>query len=62
MEKNLDRLLSQLVEEIERVEVNKIQFGKVMTTIKDKVDLAKFPAIASDIIDYLPEAIKKSGG
>lgn len=51
MEKNLDRLLSQLVEEIERVEVNKIQFGKVMTTIKDKVDLAKFPAIASDIID-----------
>ncbi|TFG35093.1 DNA double-strand break repair nuclease NurA [Candidatus Thorarchaeota archaeon] len=51
MDKNLDRLLSQLVEEIERVEVTKHQFGKVMTLIKEKINLTKFPAIASNIID-----------
>ena len=50
MDKNLDRLLSQLVEEIERIEVTKNQFGRVMTLIKDKIMLTKFPAIASNII------------
>ena len=51
MDKNLDRLLSQLVEEIERIETTKNQFGKVMERIKDTINLAKFPAIASSIID-----------
>jgi len=51
VDKNLDRLLSQLVEEIERIETTKIQFGKVMERIKDTINLAKFPAIASSIID-----------
>ncbi len=51
MDKNLDRLLSQLVEEIERIETTKNQFGKVMERIKDTINLAKFPAIASSIIE-----------
>ncbi len=51
MDKTLDKLLSQLVEEIERVEETKNQFGKVMVTIKDKIDISKFPAFASSIID-----------
>jgi len=51
VDKNLDRLLSQLVEEIERIETTKNQFGKVMERIKDTINLAKFPAIASSIID-----------
>lgn len=51
MDKNLDKLLSQLVEEIERIETTKNQFGKVMERIKDTINLAKFPAIASSIIE-----------
>ena len=51
MEKNLDVLLSQLVEEIERVEVTKHQFGKVMMLIKDKINTSKFPILASNLID-----------
>jgi hypothetical protein len=51
VDKNLDRLLSQLVEEIERIETTKNQFGKVMERIKDTINLAKFPAIASSIIE-----------
>lgn len=51
MDKTLDKLLSQLVEEIERVEVTKKHFGKVMSLIKGKINISKFPAIASDIID-----------
>ena len=51
MDKTLDKLLSQLVEEIERVEVTKKHFGKVMSLIKNKINISKFPAIASDIID-----------
>ena len=51
MDKNLDRLLSQLVEEIERIETTKNQFGKVMERIKNTINLAKFPAIASSIIE-----------
>jgi hypothetical protein len=51
VDKTLDKLLSQLVEEIERVEVTKKHFGKVMSLIKNKINISKFPAIASDIID-----------
>ncbi len=51
MDKNLDMLLSQLVEEIERIETTKNQFGKVMERIKNTINLAKFPAIASSIIE-----------
>jgi len=51
VDRNLDRLLSQLVEEIERIETTKNQFGKVMERIKGTINLAKFPAIASSTID-----------
>ncbi len=51
MDRNLDKLLSQLVEEIERIETTKNQFGTVMERIKDTINLAKFPAIASSIIE-----------
>ena len=51
MEKNLDKLLSQLVKEIERIEVTKNRFGEVLQKIKDKINLAKFPAIVSGIVE-----------
>ncbi len=44
-------LLSQLVEEIERIESTKNQFGQVINSIKDSIDLTKFPGIASTIVD-----------
>jgi hypothetical protein len=51
VDKNLDMLLSQLVEEIERIETTKNQFGSVINSIKDSIDLTKFPGIASTIVD-----------
>ena len=51
MERNLDKLLSKLVEEIEHIEVTREQFGKVLGEIRNKIDLGKFPAVASNIID-----------
>ena len=51
MDKTLDKLLSQLVEEIERVEVTKSHFGKVMSLIKNKINISKYPAITSSVID-----------
>ncbi|TFG95148.1 hypothetical protein E4H12_13880, partial [Candidatus Thorarchaeota archaeon] len=51
MDKNLDMLLSQLVEEIERIETTKNQFGEVMQHIKNTINLSKFPGIASSVID-----------
>jgi len=51
VDKSLDVLLSQLVEEIERVEETKHQFGSVMTTIKNKIEISKFPSITSNLID-----------
>ena len=44
-------LLSQLVEEIERIETTKNQFGEVMQQIKGKIKLSKFPGLASSVID-----------
>jgi hypothetical protein len=51
VEKNLDKLLSQLVEEIERVEVTKNRFGEVLHGIKDMISLDKFPAITSSAVE-----------
>lgn len=51
MERNLDKLLSKLVEEIEHIEVTREQFGAVLRKIRNKIDLSKFPAVASSIID-----------
>lgn len=51
MDKNLDKMLSQLVEEIERVEVTKNRFGEVLQSIKGTISLNRFPAIASSVID-----------
>ncbi|MFW9906979.1 MAG: DNA double-strand break repair nuclease NurA [Candidatus Thorarchaeota archaeon] len=51
MDKNLDKLLSQLVKEIERVEITKNRFGEVLQNIKDRINLAKFPAVASATIE-----------
>ena len=44
-------MLSKLVEEIEHIEVTKKQFGEVLQNVKKKIDLSKFPAVASNIID-----------
>ena len=51
MERNLDKLLSKLVEEIEHIEVTREQFGQVLRKIRNKIDLGKFPAVASNILD-----------
>ena len=51
MDKNLDKLLSQLVKEIERVEVTKNRFGEVLRNIKGIIDLAKFPAVSSATVE-----------
>ena len=51
MERNLDKLLSKLVEEIEHIEVTRQQFGEVLRKVRNKIDLGKFPAVASNIID-----------
>jgi hypothetical protein len=51
VDKNLDKMLSQLVEEIERVEITKDQFGGVLQNIKGSINLAKFPTVASDVVE-----------
>jgi hypothetical protein len=51
VERNLDKLLSKLVEEIEHIEVTREQFGEVLRKVRNKIDLGKFPAVASNIID-----------
>ncbi|NWF94668.1 MAG: DNA double-strand break repair nuclease NurA [Candidatus Thorarchaeota archaeon] len=47
MHRNLDRVLSQLVEEIERVEVTRRRFGAVMKKIKGQIDPARFAVMAA---------------
>jgi hypothetical protein len=51
VERNLDKLLSELVEEIEHIEVTRERFGEVLRKVRNKIDLGKFPAVASNIID-----------
>jgi len=51
VERNLDKMLSKLVEEIEHIEVTRTRFGEVLRNVKKRIDLGKFPAVASNIID-----------
>jgi hypothetical protein len=51
VDKNLDKLLSQLVKEIERVEVTKNRFGEVLQNIRGIINLTKFPAVASGALE-----------
>ncbi|MHA2223506.1 MAG: DNA double-strand break repair nuclease NurA [Candidatus Thorarchaeota archaeon] len=51
MDKNLDKMLSLLVEEIERVEVTRARFGAVMDDIKGTLDLGKFPALTTQAVE-----------
>jgi len=51
VDKNLDKLLSQLVKEIERVEVTRNRFGEVLQNIKGMINLAKFPAVTSATVE-----------
>jgi len=51
VERTLDKMLSKLVEEIEHIEVTKTRFGEVLRNVKKRIDLSKFPAVASNIID-----------
>ena len=51
MERDLDKLLSKLVEEIEHIESTRERFGDILKTVKNTIDLSKFPAVASNIID-----------
>ncbi|MHA1576599.1 MAG: DNA double-strand break repair nuclease NurA [Candidatus Thorarchaeota archaeon] len=51
MDKNLDKMLVMLVEELERIEDTKNRFGNVMTRIKNLIDIGRFPTIASDALE-----------
>ncbi|MFX1482032.1 MAG: DNA double-strand break repair nuclease NurA [Promethearchaeota archaeon] len=51
MERNLDKMLSKLVEEIEHIEITRTRFGEVLRNVKKRIDLSRFPAVASNIID-----------
>ena len=51
MDRNLDKMLFLLVEEIERVEANRTQFGNVMKQLKESIDLGAFPAVAANLLD-----------
>ncbi|TXT56882.1 MAG: hypothetical protein BAJATHORv1_20479 [Candidatus Thorarchaeota archaeon] len=51
MDRNLDRMLSLLVEEIERIESTRSRFGAVLKEIKKKIDLKRFPRLAESTMD-----------
>ena len=51
VKRELDYALSQLVDEIERVETTRKNFGEVLKQLKDTIDLGRFPAIANDAIE-----------
>jgi hypothetical protein len=51
VERNLDKMLSALVEEIERAETTRERFGTVLRQIKKNIDLRRFPAVAANAID-----------
>jgi hypothetical protein len=50
VERNLDKMLSKLVEEIEHIEGTRERFGGVLKTLRNKIDLSRFPAVASNVI------------
>ncbi len=47
MSRDLDRMLSRLVEEIERMEGTRWRFGEVMKHLKSRIDLGRFPSVTS---------------
>ncbi len=51
MDRHLDKMLSLLVEEIERVEVTRTQFGGVMSRLKTSINLGKFPSVAANLLE-----------
>jgi len=51
VDKNLDRMLSLLVEEIEKIEETRKNFGTVMHDIKDTLDLGNFPALITESVE-----------
>lgn len=51
MDQNLDRMLFQLVEKIERIETTRAKFGRVMRSIKLDIDLGRFPSISRNILE-----------
>ncbi|MFW9886742.1 MAG: DNA double-strand break repair nuclease NurA [Candidatus Thorarchaeota archaeon] len=51
MDHNLDSMLAILVEEIERVEDTRKQFGSVLSRIKGELDLGRYPALAADAVE-----------
>ncbi|MFX1367005.1 MAG: DNA double-strand break repair nuclease NurA [Promethearchaeota archaeon] len=51
MDKNLDTVLAMLVEEIEKIESTRKQFGLVFSELKDTIDLAKYPAVAANLAE-----------
>ncbi|UCE10379.1 MAG: DNA double-strand break repair nuclease NurA [Candidatus Thorarchaeota archaeon] len=51
MDQQLDRMLALLVEEIDRVESSRQQFGNVIRKIKDSLDLGRFPAITENTLE-----------
>ncbi len=57
MNRDLDRMLSQLVEEIERVEGTRRRFGAVMAKLKNSIDLGRFPAVSRNALE--PALVKK---
>lgn len=51
MDRNLDKMLSALVEEIDRVQSTRERFGRVLRSIKNSIDLRRFPAVATNTVD-----------
>jgi hypothetical protein len=51
VDQQLDRMLSQLVEEINRIESSRQGFGTVLRHIKNSLDLGRFPAIAPGVLE-----------
>jgi hypothetical protein len=54
-------MLSQLVEEIERVEGTRKRFGAVLAKLKDSIDLGRFPAVSRNVLEsFLVKQIKST--
>jgi hypothetical protein len=51
VDRNLDRVLSKLVEEIERIESTRRRFGQVLKKLKTQIDLSRFPTLAVSAIE-----------
>jgi len=51
VEQSLDKMLSTLVEEIDRVQSTRERFGGVLKRIKSNIDLRRFPAVTTNTVD-----------